>query len=191
MTNTGAPDPTQITGLILAGGAGRRAGGKDKGLIEWRGEPLVAHVAKRLQQQCSTLVVSCNRNRDRYKAYGQTVTDGPGGRLGPLAGLHAAAEHISTPLTLVCPCDVPLVPTDLAATLNPVLLQSNKAIAFAQTTERAHFCCALLHTECLGSLAQFLAEGGRAVHAWYEQEGSIAVSFPGREDEFSNINTPD
>ena len=33
-----------IIGLVLAGGAGRRMGGVDKGLQLWRGEPLACHV---------------------------------------------------------------------------------------------------------------------------------------------------
>ncbi|HEN8709542.1 TPA: NTP transferase domain-containing protein, partial [Pseudomonas putida] len=30
--------------LILAGGRGQRMGGRDKGLVDWQGEPLIAHV---------------------------------------------------------------------------------------------------------------------------------------------------
>ncbi|NND67973.1 MAG: molybdenum cofactor guanylyltransferase [Halioglobus sp.] len=190
MTETGGADPAQITGLILAGGAGRRADGKDKGLIEWRGEPLVAHVAKRLGPQCSELIVSCNRNAERYATFGRTMADQLGGFQGPLAGLQSAAEQIHTPLTLVCPCDVPLVPTDLAARLIPAMATSGNAIAFARTPGHEHYCCAVLRTDRLRSLTRFLADGGRAVHAWYAQQGSIAVDFPDG-DAFSNINTPE
>ncbi|MBP5113641.1 NTP transferase domain-containing protein, partial [Pseudomonas protegens] len=30
--------------LLLAGGRGSRMGGQDKGLVAWRGQPLIAHV---------------------------------------------------------------------------------------------------------------------------------------------------
>lgn len=38
----------QITGLVLAGGRGTRMGGVDKGLQPLHGEPLAAHVLRRL-----------------------------------------------------------------------------------------------------------------------------------------------
>ena len=37
-----------VTGIVLAGGQGRRMGGVDKGLVELDGRPMVAHVLERL-----------------------------------------------------------------------------------------------------------------------------------------------
>ena len=39
---------TDITAVILAGGQGRRMGGRDKGLIEFDGRPLVAVLIEQL-----------------------------------------------------------------------------------------------------------------------------------------------
>lgn len=30
--------------LLLAGGRGQRMGGQDKGLLDWHGQPLIAHL---------------------------------------------------------------------------------------------------------------------------------------------------
>jgi molybdopterin-guanine dinucleotide biosynthesis protein A len=49
----------QITGLILAGGAGRRVGGSDKGLLSYRGRPLIAQVVQRLGPQVGALMIWC------------------------------------------------------------------------------------------------------------------------------------
>ena len=46
MTESGVSEA--ITGLVLAGGLGRRMGGVDKGLQDFRDEPMVAHVVRRL-----------------------------------------------------------------------------------------------------------------------------------------------
>lgn len=191
MNDSTEPGPADISGLILAGGAGRRAGGRDKGLVDWRGEPLVAHVARRMRPQCAELFVSCNRNHARYANYGVVVPDKITGYQGPLAGLHGAAAHIDTPLLLVCPCDVPAVPLDLAAMLAPHLAASAHAVAYARTGDRDHYCCALLRSDSLDELTAFMAEGGRAVRAWFERVGCVAVEFSGREFEFRNLNTPD
>jgi len=40
-----------VTGIVLAGGQGRRMGGVDKGLVELAGRPMVAHVIERLAPQ--------------------------------------------------------------------------------------------------------------------------------------------
>ena len=37
----------EVTGLVLAGGQGRRMGGIDKGLVELGGRPMIAHVYER------------------------------------------------------------------------------------------------------------------------------------------------
>lgn len=44
-------DRQQVAGLILAGGQGSRMQGSDKGLVLLGGEPLVAHVARRLARR--------------------------------------------------------------------------------------------------------------------------------------------
>ena len=55
------------TAVILAGGRGRRVGGKDKGLLIWGKEPLIQHIYKRIKPQVNQVIVSCNRNFDQYK----------------------------------------------------------------------------------------------------------------------------
>ena len=62
-----------LTGVILAGGEGRRMGGQDKGWITLRDKPLVEWVLERLQPQVETVIISANRNLDRYRALSVTV----------------------------------------------------------------------------------------------------------------------
>jgi molybdopterin-guanine dinucleotide biosynthesis protein A len=51
----------KITGVVLAGGMGRRMGGADKGLQDLRGQPLVACAIDRLAPQVDHLLISANR----------------------------------------------------------------------------------------------------------------------------------
>ena len=50
-----------ITGLILAGGKARRMGGIDKGLIAFKGQPMVTHVIKHLSTQVGAILINANR----------------------------------------------------------------------------------------------------------------------------------
>ena len=52
--------------LLLAGGRGQRMGGQDKGLLEWHGQPLIAHLQHLVRPLTDDLIISCNRNLERY-----------------------------------------------------------------------------------------------------------------------------
>ena len=57
-----------ITGVVLAGGLGRRMGGLDKGLQELAGRPMIAWVIERLGPQVDELLINANQNGERYSA---------------------------------------------------------------------------------------------------------------------------
>lgn len=62
--------------LLLAGGRGQRMGGRDKGLLEWQGRPLIAHLHRLTRSLSDDLIISCNRNRQQYAPYAdQLVQD--------------------------------------------------------------------------------------------------------------------
>lgn len=183
---------TTTTGLILAGGAGRRTGGRDKGLILWRGRPLVEYVAAKLRPQVDRLLVSCNRNFDQYATIAeQTIADSRGEYQGPLAGLEAARAYIDTEYLIVSPCDTPMLPDDLVPRLMPPLLRRDARhfdISYAHDGERGQYLCAALRSSCLASLSEYLDEGQRAVRHWYQRQRCIAVDFSDKPACFSNYN---
>src|SRR5690606_21182168 len=74
--------------LILAGGRGQRMGGKDKGLVNWHGRPLIAWLHDVLRPLTDDLIISCNRNEQQYDAYAdQLIKHGEQDSQGPLAGI--------------------------------------------------------------------------------------------------------
>lgn len=96
------------SGLILAGGQGRRMGGQDKGLVSYRGRALVEYPLSALRPLCDDIVISANRNLDRYRQYGdKVVADSLPDFQGPLAGLAAALPACRHERVFVCPCDMP------------------------------------------------------------------------------------
>ncbi|MEX5350590.1 molybdenum cofactor guanylyltransferase MobA [Pseudomonas juntendi] len=96
--------------LILAGGRGQRMGGRDKGLLPWRGEPLVAHVQRAVRPLCDDVVISCNRNHQAYRGYAdQLVSDAEADFPGPLAGVIAGLAVARHAWVVVLACDAPQV----------------------------------------------------------------------------------
>ncbi|MEZ5556584.1 molybdenum cofactor guanylyltransferase MobA [Haliea sp.] len=180
---------TRLTGVILAGGAGLRLGGRDKGLLHWRGQPLVAQVAARLRPQVGELLINCNRNRDDYKRYADRVFSDLTDVSGPLAGLHSLPETRSS-LLLVTPCDTPLLPLNLGERLRLALDASPEAdIAYASAAGCAHYLHAVLRRRVLAGLPDYLGSGGRSVQGWYASQHAVTVEFSG--PDFLNCNTPD
>lgn len=184
--------PTEVTGIVLAGGMGRRMGGVDKGLVELDGRPMVAHVLARLVPQVGAVIINANQNRERYAAFGHpVVADAVGGFAGPLAGLHAGMSVAATRYVATVPCDSPFLPADLVARLGAALLRERAQLAVAHTYAQAHPVFALVTRDVLGHLESFLQGGGRKIDAWYASLAVVAVPFDDEEAAFRNINTAD
>ncbi|HEX5862679.1 MAG TPA: molybdenum cofactor guanylyltransferase MobA, partial [Casimicrobiaceae bacterium] len=158
----------RITGVILAGGQGRRMGTIDKGLVPLDGRPMVAHVLERLRPQVDEILINANQHRAEYEAFGHTVlADVIGGFAGPLAGLHVALAHASYPQVATVPCDSPFLPEDLIARLSAALHGGQADLAVARTFDQPHPVFALVRRTVLPHLTQFLESGGRKIDAWY------------------------
>ena len=188
----GAIDSSTVTGLVLAGGLGRRMGGIDKGLQTLRGRPMIAWVLERLQPQVHSLLINANQNVDAYAAFGHPVVpDRLGGFAGPLAGLQAGLALCDTPFLVTVPCDSPFLPLDLVARLGTARRRTDADLAVAKTGDQAHPVFALVRSSVLPHLDAFLAGGGRKIDAWYRTLTVIEVAFDDEPQAFSNINTPD
>lgn len=181
-----------VTGVVLAGGLGRRMGGVDKGLVELDGRPLCAHVIARLAPQTGALVINANQNVDRYAAFGHPVVrDAVAGFAGPLAGLHAALAAVCTPYVATAPCDSPFLPVDLVSRLGDALAAQRADLAVAKTFDQPHPVFALVRRDVLTHLTRFLEAGGRKIDAWYATLPFVEVAFDDEADAFRNINTVD
>ena len=191
------PDPQSavkplITGVVLAGGLGRRMGGVDKGLRELRGRPMVAWVIERFAPQVDEVLINANQNADAYARFGyQVIADAIGGYAGPLAGLHAGLAAARHPLIATAPCDSPFLPADLIARLHAALESHNAQLAVAKTGTQAHPVFCLCRRDVLPHLENFLAAGGRKIDAWYATLAVVEVAFDDNPDAFSNINLPE
>jgi molybdopterin-guanine dinucleotide biosynthesis protein A len=183
---------SKITGVVLAGGQGRRMGGVDKGLRELKGRPLVAWVIERFAPQVDELLINANQNLDTYGAFGhRVVADAIGGFAGPLAGLHRGLAAATHPLVATVPCDSPFLPADLIARLRAALEAQSAQLAVARTGTQPHPVFCLCLRDLLPHLGSFLESGGRKIDAWYSTLRVAEVAFDDEAEAFSNINTID
>jgi molybdenum cofactor guanylyltransferase len=181
-----------VTGVVLAGGQGRRMGSVDKGLVLLHERPMVRHVLDRFAPQVDDVLINANQHHDEYAAFGfPVIPDAIGGFAGPLAGLHVGLTHAAQALVATVPCDSPFLPTDLVARLLGALQAMDAELAVARTFDQPHPVFALVRRSVLPHLTRFLEGGGRKIDAWYATLKTAEVAFDDEADAFRNINTID
>lgn len=182
---------SQITAVILAGGAGKRFGGLDKGLQDHAGKPLVEHVIEAISPQVEELLICVNRNTERYEAYGhQVLKDRATEYQGPLAGLSTAINTLllnsESAAVVVSSCDSPNLSTTYVKRLSQAL--GNHHVAVAHDGERRQNLHCLISRTAWGSLIDFFEDGGRAMHRWFQTVEIVDVDFSNEAHNFRNMN---
>lgn len=166
-------------------------GGEDKGLTLLHGGPMVQHVIELLRPQVSSIVISANRNQQRYEEFGYPVVSDMDDQFnGPLAGIASAIQMTDSPLVLVTPCDTPLLPANLAEKLNGALKSSSSQIAVAHDGERMQQLCFLASRTILKSITEQLEQDQRRVYRWLDSLNPAVCHFDSSMP-FFNINTPE
>ncbi len=193
-----------ISGVILAGGGGRRMfpdkrEGGDKSLVRLAGAPLIGHVIGRLAGQVDRIIINANADPGRYSQFGvEVVPDIGGPDQGPLAGLLAAfdwAGRQDPPVEAVVSVstDTPFLPANLVARLNA---HSDDGAAIASSEGRIHPVVGLWPVALRPVLETALSERRRSVEKFARLIEAVEVPFPHvtiasrSVDPFFNANTP-
>jgi molybdopterin-guanine dinucleotide biosynthesis protein A len=180
-----------VTGLVLAGGRATRLGGVDKGLVDLAGRPLVAHVLDRLRPQVATVLISANRNPERYGTLAdQVVGDGIDGFQGPLAGLAAGLAACRTRWLVMVPCDSPFLPTSLVSRLLAAATTDGAQIATVHDGQRLQPVFSLVGRTLAADLSRYLESGERKIDQWFARHPTAVADFSDGADGFVNVNTP-
>lgn len=185
--NHSRPD---ITGVILAGGRGRRLEGKDKGLLPIQGKAMIEFVIAAIKPQVGDILINANRNEQAYARLGYPViNDTMAGYCGPLAGVVSALENSKTDFVATVPCDCPRLPDDLVSRLIHALQTENTRVSVAHDGERLQPMFGLLHRDLLPALKAYLTAGERKADNWYRQQKAAMADFSDIPQAFININT--
>ena len=178
----------EITAVILAGGRSSRMDGEDKGLIIFRGRPMIDYVFEAVREKASKVFISANNNKIAYKVYGEVIEDNLDGFQGPLAGIATALSRCSTPYLLVLPCDSPFVSHEFIDKLIAGISQPSSQICVAHDGKVMHATFAVIKAEMESSLSDFLASGKRKMALWYRQQKLAIVNVDDNPEVLTNIN---
>ena len=192
------------TFLVLAGGEGQRMGGQDKPLMRWRGKPMVEHVLA--SAPGLPVLISANRNLERYRAYGAVTTDlevrervmqqqkGSEPNIqGPLVGVLGGLLAAQTPWILLAAGDAPNLPKHWGAQLWSFMSSSQHPNAHAVVVhdgERQQHLHALMHTSLASQLQAFLLAGRHEVYKFWEACEAHQCTIGSDHGDFRNLNSP-
>ena len=180
-----------ITGIILCGGEGRRVSGADKPLLDYRGRPLIEWVLEAVQPQVDNLLISTNRNANRYGTYAPVVADELPIYAGPLAGIVTCLKRCKTELAFICPGDTPHLATDLVGRMHQALHGTDAIAAVAHDGVQRQNLHLVLSCSSIDSLSRYLADGHRSVYRWLDEIAVIEVDLSDQAANFQNLNSPE
>lgn len=183
----------EISSLILCGGKGERFGNKDKPLVPFDGDlgplPMVDYAIDRLPITLE-LLVSANRNVERYQLRGKVIQDSDFDLIGhgPLLGIYAGLITCSAPWLLVCPGDMPILPRRW---YEPLLMEvrGEPRSRVLHDGERLQSLLCLIPKTLAQDLGEFIRSGGYAVRDWHSTAGAAVAPSKANPRAFVNINS--
>ena len=151
------PRNDEVTGIVLAGGAGRRMGAP-KPLLQLGDRTLVEHVVAAIEPLVSSVIVVTNDAEAMAFLGLSTVGDAEPGH-GPLMGLYSGLLACPTPYALAVACDAPFLSPALLEAL--IARRQPDAMTLPATEHGPQPMPGLYPTALAPSIASLL-EGGRA-----------------------------
>ena len=182
---------SDILGVVLAGGAGRRMG-HDKAVLPWQGTTLVERAGALLTEVFAEVVISGPPGR---VAGTESVADRFPGR-GPLAGLHAGLERAAGRPIFALACDMPFVDDALVRYLVERSRGGGRGAWVASGETGLQTLCGVYAAAGLEVAESRLEAGRLSVLGFFEAVGGTAVPITPelgfyRPELLLNVNRPE
>lgn len=182
------------TAAILAGGAGRRSGGRDKSALIVDREPILDHQIGVLSGITDRILIVANEG-DRYRSLGVRVVNDLIVGAGALGGIYTALCAASTDETLVVACDMPFLTAPFLAYVVAALGHADAAVP--RTAAGYEPLCAAYVRGCMAGFRRRVEGGALKVT---DALGDLRIreiapdeirAFDPDGALFFNVNTPD
>ncbi|MFC2124297.1 molybdenum cofactor guanylyltransferase [Bacteroidota bacterium] len=181
----------KTTGIILAGGQGRRMG-MEKGLTQFLGKPLIEHVIDAIKPLCDDITISANSSS--YDYLGISVINDVLQDTGPSAGIHACLESSLNYINIIVPCDMPLVSASFFRCL--LAYSEDYDITVTEVEERIQPLCGIYKKSISHRLGKLLESGEKRMTSLLDRFNTNYVGesdFPEHNLEtiLLNFNSPE
>lgn len=144
-----------MKGYVLAGGRSTRMG-RDKALLIWQGQPLIARAVGLLR--CAGLDPYIAASRPDLATFAPVIDDlHPG--CGPLSGIEAALAQCGEDAALFVPVDVPILPAQFLRQMIERAALTGAAATIPKLLGRPQPLCAIYQRELLPIIRHALNAG--------------------------------
>ncbi len=168
--------------------------GRNKALLDFHGQPLIAVIARRLRELADEVIIAAD-DTGRYEFFADRCVPDVYRGAGTLSGIHAGLQAATHELAVIVGCDLPFLdPQVLAWLVDQSRGVDLVVIRHELGLEPLH---AVYRKSCLPAIEATIRSGERCAFAFYEQ---IRVRFI-RPSEIStldeercsyfNVNTPE
>jgi molybdopterin-guanine dinucleotide biosynthesis protein A len=183
------PGRPALTGVVLCGGRSVRMG-RDKSLLEVRGETLLAHAIATLDGIASEVLLACGPT-ERYREHGRPLVLDAYEDGGPLAGLEAGLARAKTGWIAALACDMPRAEPGIFVHLLERAERDDLDACFLRTERGIEPLCAVYRKSCLEPMRLALRAGERKVVSFLSygespKAGELALATGAA----LNLNTP-
>jgi molybdopterin-guanine dinucleotide biosynthesis protein A len=185
-----------ISIVVQAGGESRRMG-RDKGLVDFLGEPLIQRVIARVCSIADEIIVTTNKPKD-YRFLNLPLQPDIIPNRGALGGLYTALHAASHSVVGVIACDMPFVNSDLLKHLFREMEQSHADIVIPRSKNGLEPLHAVYRREtCLPHIREAIKDDKWRVDSWFAKverriilPDEITLYDPDFLS-FLNVNTPE
>lgn len=176
----------QINCYILAGGQSKRMG-RDKGLLEWRGKPFVAHIRDAALQVFTEVWIVASQE-EYARRFSDVMPDGMES-CGPLGGLCSALRHSEKPYVMLLGCDMPGID---ATVLRYFLEHTREAtINMSICLQRENPLFALYSRELLPAVQQLVQNAQLRMMKLTQMHKTNLIDLSVWKHQLRNIHTPE
>jgi molybdenum cofactor guanylyltransferase len=177
-----------ITAIILSGGKSSRMG-TEKGLLEFKGKPLVVHAIETMEKIAGRIMVSANY--ETYRQFGHEVVYDEVPECGPIGGLFSCLNKSETEINIVLSVDTPNVPAELYYHLLNHISGKDIVLPMLKTNQYEPL-CAFYHRDMRNIFGEFIKAGNSRIPDIFEMVRFKAVPVENEnyysDGLFANIN---
>lgn len=180
------------TGIILAGGRGKRLNHRDKALLEFRGQTILERRVMLLEPLCSEIIVVSNSAKT-YSGEGFRLVRDEREGVGPIMGLYTGLINSYTQRCFVTACDMPFMNSELFGCLEHYSESYDAVIPRMGKNVEPLF--AFYSKNCLPFIEKVLSQKKRRIVSFFDEiriryveEAEITI-YDREFLSFRNINT--
>ena len=180
-----------LTGIILAGGKSSRMG-RDKGLIDYQGKPLIQYSIDVLKNICKKIFISSSNEKYHFLGYNVIPDEIEG--IGPIGGIYSCLKKSKTSLNVVLSCDTPFITEELIFYILS-FINGYDVIVPSGSGGVPEPLCGIYHKDIISRVEENINKGSYMMKELLEQVNCKIISIPEKTlkrtpDIFKNINYP-